>query len=404
MAYIIVDGKSQVVELDIKLYREAKDANMSAEHFINTKYNTAEATYGSPYQQLLASEGLTVGQENRFGLRPKTLAEILDLPSAQAATNVDRKTDPFGTQSRTLFPLAVITAIEDSVQPDRATDDRIFRKMAAITVPIAGDVFAQPVLDYGVPGGAHTGATGAKAARVTQLATVPTMLMLTTSDTYKNLPTYGIGVEMSDKAMKSTTLDLLTLTLGRYFQIEKDARVYTYLSNLFAGDLDHNTGAVSAVTTTTLDSAATGGVVTHKSWVKFLARSRKQRHIDYLICDMDAYLAIEARTGRPGTVAWDPRLATIDPQLRPAEAVPFGADVKWMIVDPATAGGPVPANTVWALDSTQAFMMVENTEAAYQATEAFVLRRSESMVWHWSEEAVRLLPSNLTAFDVLTIA
>ncbi len=405
MAFIIdKDGGTQLITLDVNLYREAKDDNKSVEHFINTKYSDCDMTLGSPYRQLLASEGLTVGKDNKFGLRPKTLAEIMDGDSKSAAANVDRKTDPFGSQSRTLFPMAVITAIEDAVQPDRVTDDVVFRQMAATTLPIAGDTFAQPVLNYNTAGGANTGAYGAKAGRVVQLAQVPTMLALTTSDTYKTLPTYGIGIEMSDRALKATTLDVFTLTLNRFFQIEKDARVYTYLSNLFAGDLDHNSGAVSAVTTTTLDSAASGGVVTHKSWVKFLARSRKKRKIDYVICDHDTYLRIESRTGRPGSNAYDPRLATIDPQVLPAGPITFGENVRWMIVDPATEGGPVPASTVWALDSTQAFMIVTNTEAAYTATEAFVLRRSESLVFHWSEECVRLFPSDLTMFDVLTIA
>jgi len=405
MAFIIdKDGAQQQAQVPETIYREAKDAGLSVGHYLNQKYKDADPKYGTPVQQLLASEGLTKAAGNQFGLRSPTLAQVLDGGIQAGSTNVEKKTDPFGSQSRTLFPLAVIQAIEDAVQPDRKTDDVVFRQMSAVTVPVASDTFAQPVMDYNVAGGANTGANRAKASRVVQLAQVPTMLFLTTSDTYKTLPTYGIGVEMSDKALKNATLDLFTLTLNRFLQIEKDERVYTYLSNLFAGDLDHNTGAIPGVTTTTLDSAATGGVVTHKAWVKFLARNRKKRKIDYLVCDMDTYLKIESRTGRPGSNAYDPRLATIDPQLVPASPVPFGGDVKWMIVDDAASGGPVPANTVWALDSSQAFMMVENTEAAYSATEAFVLRRSESMVWHWSEEAMRLYPTDLTAFDVLTIA
>ncbi len=401
----IVDSKgaTQIITLDQHLYREAKDKGISAESLINSQHKDFDAQYGSPYRQLLASEGMSGGDNHKFGLRPKTLSEILDPAPISAAANVDKKTDPFGSQSRFLFPLAVITAIEDAVQPDRVTDDVVFRQMSAMNMPIAGDTFAQPVLDYGNAGGANTGATRAKAGRITQLAQAPTMLFLTTSDTYKTLPTYGIGVEMSDKAMKSTTLDLFTLTLNRFLQIEKDERVYTYLSNLFAGDLDHNIGAVTAVTSSTLNGAATAGVMTHKAWIKFLARNRKKRRIDYVICDHDTYLKIESRTGRPGSNAYDPRLATIDAQVVPAADLPFGANVRWMFVDPATEGGPVPANTVWALDSSQAFMMVENTEAAYSATEQFVLRRSEHMVWHWSEEAMRLFPTDLTMFDVLTI-
>ena len=206
--------------------------------------------------------------------------------------------------------------------------------------------------------------------------------------------------------MRASTLDLFTLTIQRYLQIEKDARVYQYLSNIFAGDLDQNTGAVPAVTSTSLDAAATGGVVTHKAWVKFLARNRKKRKITHCICDLDTYLRIEGRTGRPGTTAYDPRLAVIDPQLTPINnMIGFGNNVQWMIVDDAASGGPVPAQTVWALDKEQAIMMVNNTSADYKASEQFILRRSEMIVLSWSEEAMRMYgDQDLTPFDVLQIS
>ncbi len=217
------------------------------------------------------------------------------------------------------------------------------------------------------------------------------------------MATYGIGMEMSAQAMKATTLDMLVLTTSRFMQIEKDARVYTYLSNVFAGDLDHNTGAVPAVTSSTLNGSATAGVMTHKAWVKFLARNRKKRKITHVVADIDTYLKVESRTGRPGSNSYDPTLARIDPQARMINST-FGGDVVWFLVDAAADGGPVPANTVWALDKAQALMMVNNTSADFKATEQFVLRRSEAVVLHWSEECYRLFGDvDLTPFDVLTI-
>lgn len=404
MAFIMTQAGRVDTPIEFSVYQEAKNANLTVEQYLNNKYAANhDPKYGTPYRQILASEGLA-GTNNAFGLRSPTLGQLLSNHGFDAAANVEKKTDPFGNQSRTLFPIAVVTAIEDAIQPDRVTDNAVFRRMAATVLPVASDTFAQPVLNYNNTGGANTGANQARAARVAQLGQVPTILTLTTSDTYQTIPTYGIGIEMSDKALNNTTLDLFTMTLNRYFDIEKDARVYTYLSQLFAGDIDQNTSAISSVTSTSLDSAATGGVLTHKAWVKFLARNRKKRHLDYLICDIDTYLKVESRTGRPGTTAYDPTLARIDPQLVPASPLPFGSDVQWMIVEPATAGGPVPANTIWGLDSKQAFMLVENTEASYQATEAFVLRRSQHMVFHWSEDVRRLYPTDVTGFDVLVIS
>lgn len=408
MAFIMQAGGAQErIVIDASIYPEAKAAGLTVEEHLNQKYaKGADLSFGTPYKQILASEGLVKAADNKFGIRSPTLHQVINSTGdgASAAANVDRKTDPFGSQSRILFPMAVISAIEDAVQPDRVTDDVIFRRMAAATVPIAGDTYAQPVLNYNTPSGPNNNPNGAKAGRVVQLGQVPTMMLLTTSDRYATIPTFGIGVEFSSKALQSTTLDIFTLSINRYLQIEKDQRVYGYINNLFAGDIDTGTTAVPTITSTSLDSAATGGVLTHKAWVMFLAQNRKRRHIDYLICDIATYLKIESRTGRPGSNAYDPRLSVIDPQLVPASPVPFGTDVQWMIVDSFADGGPVPANTVWALDSSQAFMILENTEGAYEATEEFVLRRSTSMVWHWSEQCVRLLPTDLTAFAAMSIA
>ena len=397
------EGRTEVA-LDPTVYKAAKDAKVSVEQYVNQQYPDADPKYGTAFDQVCASTGLVLtGKENPFGAKSPLLFDIFE-GHTLAAANVEKKGDPFGSQSRTLFPAFIISTIEDRMQPDRVTNDRLFRALAATSVPVNGDTFLQPQISYQNAGGANTGANGAQAGRISQMGMPPTVLFLQTSDKPRNLPTYGIGVEMSDKALRGTTLDLFTLTMNRFWQIEKDARVYTYMANLFAGDLDQNTGAVPAVTTAALDPAATAGTVTHRAWLKFLARKRLLRNITVCIADLDTYLKVESRTGRPGSNSYDPTLKRIDPQVNVLNNT-FGGDVKWIIVDSAAEGGPVPANTIWAMDESQAFMFVNNTEADYTATESFVLRRSSTAVWHWSEEVVRLWgDTELSAFDVLTIS
>lgn len=394
-------------KISAQLYHEARDAGVTVPQLINRMFPDADRKFGSAFQQICASNGLQLtAQGDVFGSGSGSvmLNDIFEGKAGPvAAANVGRKSDPFGNQSRTLFPAFVIQAVEDLIQPDRTTDYANVVAMAAMTVPIVGSTFVQPILSYGNAGGANTGTFGAQEGRVVQGANVPTVLFLTTSEKWRKIPTYGISVEMTDDAVKNTTLDLFSLTIGRFMQIEKDKRAYRYLTNLFSGDVDLNIGSVSAVTSTSLDPAATGGVLTHRAWLKFLARKRRYRSITHVICDLDTYMKVEGRTGRPGSNNYDPTLARIDPQLRPGNPT-FGGDVQWVIVDPATEGGPVPANTIWALDASQAFMMLKNTEADYTATESFVLKRSKAAVWHWSEEVARLYgDAELSAFDILTI-
>lgn len=405
--YIDSKGNRHDVPATVDLYKEAADKGLSVAALINTKFNDKDAMpdlkLGTVFNQVCASEGLVLVGSNPFGERSPMLADIFDGKASYEVANTTGRSTPFGDQSRTLFPAAVIQMIEDSIQPDRITDDSIFRSMVKLNQSIGTDTFSQPVISYANAGGANNGTNGARAQRITQLGGTPMMLKLTTSDRFKTLPTYGIGIEMSAQAMKATSLDLMVMTVNRYTQIEKDARVYGYLSNLFAGDLDHNTGAVAAVTSVSLDAASTGGVLTHQAWVKFLARSRKKRKITHVIADIDTYLKFEKRAGRPGTTAYDPTLERIDPQAKVVNNT-FGGDVVWFIVDAAVDGGPVPANTIWALDKENAITMVQNTSADFKATEQFVLRRSEAMVWHWGEEVFRLWgDAELTPFDILTI-
>ena len=65
-------------------------------------------------------------------------------------------------------------------------------------------------------------------------------------------------------------------------------------------------------------------LLVHKAWVKFLARNRKKRNLTHIICDIDTYLLIEGRSGRPGTTAYDLRLAVIDPQATAANTAQIG--------------------------------------------------------------------------------
>lgn len=401
--YTDKNGVTQHVDAQISanLYKEAQDKNLTIAQLLNQKFADADLSVGTAASQIYASEGLALTGKNPFGLRNVTTAEVLDGRSGfQAAGNVKDAGDPFGSASRILFPAALVDMVEAAIVKDYTTDGQMFNRMVAQEVAIAGEAFEQPVIDYSTTGGPEQ----AKAQRVSQFAEPPALMRFGTSQRIRKLPTYGIMLEFSQQALRATTLDMVAMTVNRYMMIEKDQRIYQYISDLFTGNDDLIVGAVSAVTTNSLDTNATGGVVTHKSWLKFLARNRKYRQITHVIGDINAYLAVEGRTGRPGSNNYDPTLSRIDPQAQ-AQNVGFGNNVQWFITDAATDGGPVPANTIYAIDASKAIARVSNTTANYQAAETFALRRSEAMVMHWSEEVYRLMgDSELKAFDVLTIS
>jgi hypothetical protein len=216
-----------------------------------------------------------------------------------------------------------------------------------------------------------------------------------------------MGMQWSDQSLRATTLDFVTMSVARYLQIERDERVYNYLSEAFTGGGDLITTAVSSVTSTSLDSASTGGVLTHKAWLLWLARNRKYRKITHVACSISDYLKIEGRTGRPGTVAYDPRMAGA--LLAGQAAVPinvsFGDDVRVFLVEDASAGGPIPAGEVWGLDARVALTRVINSGASFSALEEYAMKRSSMMRFDWSEGVFRTFgDTDLRAFDRLVIA
>lgn len=401
MAFIHENGVRQDVSTQINadLYKEAQDKNLTVSQLLNQKFPTADISYGTAADQIYASEGLKLAGDNQFGLRNMTVADVLDGKGYNAAGNVKDQGSPFGTASRVLFPAALIDLVEATIVKDYTTDGQMFNGMVAQELAIAGEAFEQPIIDYGTKNGPEQ----AKAQRVSQFTEPPTLMRFGTSQRIRKLATYGIMLEFSQQALRATTLDMVAMTVNRYMAIEKDQRIYQYITDLFTGNGDLITGAISAVTSTSLNGSATAGVMTHKAWVKFLARYRKYRKITHCICDIDTYLKIESRTGRPGSNNYDPTLARIDPQARTMN-VGFGNDVQFFLVDDAASGGPVPANTVYAIDASKAIVRVNNTSANYQAAETFALRRSEAMVMHWSEDVYRLMgDTELKPFDILTI-
>lgn len=407
MAFFVDNtGAVQHVEIGADIHKAALDAGLPVSTFLNRQYPSANASMGSAFRQLCASEGLVLPGANDFGIRAATMADILDgKVGMQAAglTNTDTKGSPFGTAARALAPVAIIDMVEDLVAKDRVTDEVTFNQLVGQTVSIDGDNFIQPVISYGTVGGPEQ----AKAQRATEFGEPTTMLRLGTAERIRSLPTFSMGIEFSDKAQRALSIDTVAMSIARYVEVERDQRVYNYLAALFVGDNDLVVGAIPSVTTVSLDSTSPAGVLTHKAWVKFLARNRKKRAITHVVCDIDTYLKIEGRTGRPGSNNYDPTLARIDPQAVPANTaqIGFGNNVRYMIVDSAADGGPVPANTIWAVDANKAITKVTNSAAAYQAAEAFALRRSTAMRWDWSEAVYRSFgDAELTPFDVLTIS
>lgn len=379
------DGKQSEITLEASMYQAAHDSNLSVPQYLNNKYPTDSAAHGTAFAQLCASVGLFQSKNKEFGIRPPTVHQALEGTGEMQVAGIVREASP---ASRILFPAVILELIENKLSVDRQSAPAIFDQMIAVDQTIAGARAEQPVVNYSRPEAARSQPIG-------QLAEPSAMLTITTSDIVRKLPTFALGLEMSDEAMKASTLDLVTLAIARQTEVERAARVDEYLAAFLAGDADHGQLALSVTQAKVYDAAITViGTLTHKAWVKYLYNNSKKRTIDWVVCDLDAALVIESRTGKPIITSDDPNSPRIDALAQIAN--PAIQNVKIFLVE----DGVVPANTIMGLDSRYAIQRIRNSEAEYSAVERFVLRKGSALRFDFSEIAYRLFDE---AFDVLEL-
>lgn len=393
-SYIDSAGGVQQVEITADmLLDKPREAGLSPTAYINRTFADANLKVGTAMEQFRSSLGIYAQGNKDFGFTDLTLGQI------EANLNVSKGTGTMGTESRAFVVQTILDATESKMLKDMTSDTSAFDGMVGMSMSIATEVFEQPVIDY-------TKTEAGKSQRMAQNAPPPLLISFSTSDVVRKLPVWNMGMQWSDQALRATTLDFVTMSVARYLMIERDERVNTYLSEVFLGGGDLNKTTVATVASSTLDSTSTGGVLTHKAWVKFLARNRKYRKITHVACTVGTYLQIEGRTGRPGTVNYDPRMAgaIAGGQNAMPINVSFGEDVKVFLVDDAADGGPIPEGQVWALDARSALTRVTNTGASYSAMEEYAMKRSSMMRFDWSEGIFRTYGDvDLKPFDRLVI-
>lgn len=377
MSISIIDatGARQEIDLDVSIYKEAADSRLTVPQLLDAKFPTDASVYGSTFEQVMAASGLYLKGDRKAGIIKATIGEILEPQGGIGAGVVTRDATPM---SRLIFPAVVEQAMENKLREDTDSDVAIFNSMVALSDDIDGDQYQQPLLDFAVP-------EAARSQPISQLSEPATMMTLKVSEVSRTIPSFALGMVISEKAFKAATIDFVALSLARQAEVEQAKLIDSYLNSMIAGDVDFGMTALSSVKANTFDSTiAANGTITHKAWIKWLRRNSRIRKIDWVICDVDTYLAIEGRVGKPTVNNDDPNSPRIDALLN-AKNVRIG-NVNVFLVE----SGVLPANAIIGLDSRYAIRKVRNLNANYRAQEQLVMRRGEALRWDWSEMCYRM--------------
>lgn len=389
-SYIDNTGAVQQLNLDASVYRQAADQGLSVEALINRDH-LVKAGDASAFEQLCASEGMFLRRNSKYGIRPATMDAILNGTTKIEAGSVVRDAIPV---SRILFPAVQMSVLENKLREDNSGVIAAFGKMVAVDDSINHDRYERPILNFSKP-------EAARSKAVAQLSEPTSMLSITASDKSYRITGTSIGMEISDQAVQSTSLDLVTMAMQRQAEVELAEKVEAYILNFLNGDADIDMAALSTVSGSTDKAVAfdatisAAGALTQKAWVKFLFKNSKKRTIDYVITDIDGALAIENRTGRPtvmGDNATSKRIDTLENVVNPMwpdqVKVFISTDPNW------------PANTIVGFDSRYAIHRVTSTTLAYQAAEAYAMRRSTKFRIDMGQIAYRLFDE---AWSVLSL-
>ena len=387
-------GNVQQLPITVTMYREAADAGMSLSQYINTRYPTDTARFGSTFQQVMASEGIFVSGSREYGIRPSTLDSIVNR-QMDAATIVK---DQIPT-SRILFPAVIMQAVEDKLLASFTMTPIAFDSLVGYEETISGERYEYPVLNFDKP-------SAARSMGISQLAQPSSMLTITVSEKAFKIPTFSLGLEVSDQALKATTIDFLALSLARQALVQRKERAGQFIMAILNGDIDNGDGSLASkgvmYNASTFDAAATGGTLTQKAWMKYLMKDGTKRTITNLITTVDTALKIEGRTGKPVVTNDDSKTSRFDTQFNVMNPT-WAKNPDLFLVD-EDAGTPTaawPANTILGLDKAWAIRRVRNLNANYQGIESYVMRRSTQMRMDFGEHVNRMYDE---AFGGLVLA
>lgn len=387
LIYVDAKGDKQALDLNVGMYEAAAEKGQSLSQYMANLYPTNAEKYGTAYEQALEQAGVFVRGNSEYGLRASTVGDVLN-PKNAAAIVKDGV-----PASRILFPAVIMDVIEDKLTRDYATNPSALSALVGVEDSIQGDRWERPVLNFSRPESARSGP-------VAQLAMPNSMLTITASDNSMRIPSWGIGLEISEQAQKSTTLDLVGLAVARQAAVEANERAQGYILSLLNGDSDYSMAALSTFsgkvqTAASFDSTLTAGNISFKAWIKWLTQRSNYRTITHVVSDLTTLIALrnmlasEKSTQNPkDNPSIDIGLSVVNPN--------WPSQIKFVLTDDPNW----PANTIMGVDGRYGVHRVKSLTAQYSAIEAFAMKRSTMLRVDSGEIVYRLFDE---AFEVLTL-
>lgn len=366
----------QEIELSTRDYKEAKEQGCTVSQLVERKFgaDVDAGKHGRVIAQLQAAAGMQLNNDPFTGVKQRTFQDVWAGKHVHPEVAITKDAEAL---VRYLTPITMLGLMEEQLKSDYSSDVAQFEKMIGLNITIADDHYARPIIDLGKSG-------DERSAQISQLATPKIMGQLTVSERLGTIPTYSIGLEMSDKARKAYTFDQVSKILARQVECERLDRIAGYVNDLVEGNKDTDQAALKRVKASDFDASATGGKLTQTALRNWMWSHRRYARFDWLIMDLKTFDKFEKREGRT-TIMTAP---VGYPQLAEYATKVANADVDnptVFIVDE----GVIPANCIVGMDSRYAITRIRNSEAEFNAAEELIMRRGTQMRFDFGEVVMR---------------
>ncbi len=371
LKYAGSDGKEKTYECDVDVYKKAADAGQTLRQFMRSQIHDHDRSRGDVLDQMMTAAALNDSVLNVGSAM--SMAEIAGMADSSFRRN-DQTDNSLG--ARLLFPQIILETLNANALRDDGSDIlSIWPRLVATTRNVNGQKVDQPIIDTSAPEESRSG-------RITQMADPETMVQITTGDKSFRIPTYAIGLTISDEAMAATTIDLVRIVMEAQARGNRIRQINEQLRALVFGDKDRGIEALPVTKIGSFDPAIiANGTLTKRAYLKWLHSVQKTANISTVLTDIDTAIDVDDAllpkvVGQDASKIVTPwggvNLGITQPEIIPFDTEVFGADI------------------LVGLDPRYAIQRFVNVSAAYDAIEKYVIRRATSFRVDYGEMATRL--------------
>lgn len=369
------DGKPVDMKVDLSLYSQAaankRDVRLEARFSAQEQGVAWDPSKGELLDQLYTASGLL---DSSYGGNSLTMKDLQSQTLANGFRAPDGNDQSIG--ARVLFPQMILETLKaNALDKDGSDIIAKWQDLVGITTNLNGKRADQPIINTSGPEDSPSG-------RIAQMAEPETMISITTGEKSYKVPTYSVGLLISDEAREATSVDLVKLVMEAQGRGERIRRISEQLKAMVLGDEDLGMAPLETVKANTFDtSIVAANKLTKKAYIKWLMHNKHNANLTRILTGIDEALLVDDQLSPIHTGSDNSKIAT------PYGGVDFGIPTpKFMTFEQEVFG----AGMLVGLDPRYAIQRFVNVSAAYEAIEEYVMRKATGFRVDYGEMSTRL--------------